>query len=177
MFRSCHSSTIFAVLTHEGSVFVFDIFLNKYSPICKQVDSLFVYLIGHKTHLIHKERTINTKKETHSSCRGLWLQMTEYQIIWHLMSSNPSLLSVIARQESKRRSYGTLIYCYNIMQGRVFSLKLSPNLRMRTKKEENALQEDNLKLFNNLNLYKIQKVLSNIVKLPDFVNVPITPKS
>ena len=63
------------------------------------------------------------------------------------------------------------------MQGRVFSLKLSPNLRMRTKKEENALQEDNLKLFNNLNLYKIQKVLSNIVKLPDFVNVPKTMHS
>ena len=48
---------------------------------------------------------------------------------------------------------------------------------MRTKGEENALQEDNLKLFNKLNLNKIQKVLSNIVKLPDFVNVPIAPKS
>ena len=65
----------------------------------------------------------------------------------------------------------------NLMQGRVFSLKLSPNLRMRTKKEENALEEDNLKLFNQLNLYKIQKILSNIVKLPDFVSAPVIPKS
>ena len=48
---------------------------------------------------------------------------------------------------------------------------------MRTKKEENALQEDNLKLFNQLNLYKIQKILSNIVKLPDFVSMPVVPKS
>ena len=65
----------------------------------------------------------------------------------------------------------------SLMQGRVFSMKLSPNLRMRTKREENALQEENLKLFHQLNLYKIQKILSNIVKLPDFVAAPIIPKS
>lgn len=49
------------------------------------------------------------------------------------------------------------------------SLKLSPNLRMRTKEEENALEEENMKLFRQENLQKIQKILSNIVKLPDYV--------
>ena len=49
------------------------------------------------------------------------------------------------------------------------SLKLSPNLRMRTKEEENALDEENIKLFRQQNLRKIQKILSNIVKLPDYV--------
>ena len=49
------------------------------------------------------------------------------------------------------------------------SLKLSPNLRMRTKEEENALEEENIKLFRQQNLGKIQKILSNIVKLPDYV--------
>ena len=39
---SQHSSTIFAVLTHEGSVFVFDISINKYAPICKQVGSFII---------------------------------------------------------------------------------------------------------------------------------------
>ena len=39
---SQHSSTIFAVLTHEGSVFVFDISINKYAPICKQVSSFIM---------------------------------------------------------------------------------------------------------------------------------------
>ena len=40
---------------------------------------------------------------------------------------------------------------------------------MRTKEEENALEEENVKLFTQLNLRKIQKILSNIVKLPDYV--------
>lgn len=58
------------------------------------------------------------------------------------------------------------------------SLKLSPNLRMRSKQEEGAQLDDNTKLLNQLNLYKIQKILSNIVKLPDFVmREPVVPKS
>ena len=40
---------------------------------------------------------------------------------------------------------------------------------MRTKEEENALEEENMKLFRQENLQKIQKILSNIVKLPDYV--------
>ena len=35
------------------------------------------------------------------------------------------------------------------------------------RKEEKALQEEDIKLFNKMNLEKIQKVLSNVVKLPD----------
>ena len=56
-------------------------------------------------------------------------------------------------------------------------MKLSQNLRMISKREENALQEENLKLFQLLNLFQIQKILLNIVKLPDFVTAPIIPKS
>ena len=32
-----HSSTVFAVLTYEGQIQVFDLAINKYFPICKQV--------------------------------------------------------------------------------------------------------------------------------------------
>ena len=96
----------------------------------------------------------------------------------HLAFNVIEPLIIVGDSKARIQTKEIMNFCFSvIMQGRVFSLKLSPNLRMRTKKEENALQEDNLKLFNNLNLYKIQKVLSNIVKLPDFVNVPITPKS
>ena len=38
---------------------------------------------------------------------------------------------------------------------------------MIPRKEENALLEDDFSLFHKLNFDKIQKVLSNVVKLPD----------
>ena len=64
-----------------------------------------------------------------------------------------------------------------ILQGRTISYKLSPNLRMRPRPEENALAEDDRKLFNFLNLIKLQKLLSSIVKLPDKINLPVTNKN
>ena len=48
---------------------------------------------------------------------------------------------------------------------------------MRSKLEEGALSDENIKLFNKLNLWKIQKILSNIVKLPDLIKMDLPPKS
>ena len=48
---------------------------------------------------------------------------------------------------------------------------------MRPRPEENALAEDDRKLFNFLNLIKLQKLLSSIVKLPDKINLPVTNKN
>ena len=35
-----YSSTIFAAVTWEGKVFVYDLSVNKYNPVCVQVKSL-----------------------------------------------------------------------------------------------------------------------------------------
>ena len=34
---SCHSSTLFGIITNDGAVFIYDLFINKYAPVCKQV--------------------------------------------------------------------------------------------------------------------------------------------
>jgi hypothetical protein len=38
-----YSSTVFAVVTLDGKVFVYDISINKYSPICNQVLTITLY--------------------------------------------------------------------------------------------------------------------------------------
>ena len=47
--------------------------------------------------------------------------------------------------------------------GIVRSLKLSPNLRKRNKKAEEALRENNDKLFNNLEYSKLEDILAQVV--------------
>ena len=33
---SHHSSTMFGLLTNEGAVILYDLFINKYAPVCRQ---------------------------------------------------------------------------------------------------------------------------------------------
>ena len=48
-------------------------------------------------------------------------------------------------------------------KGVVHSIKLSPNLRKRTKKAEDALQENNIKLFTKLEMSKLEDILSQVI--------------
>ena len=72
-------------------------------------------------------------------------------------------------------SSSTISLHFDKSQGKTVSYKLSPNLRIQPKQEEDAIEEEDYKLFNQLNKLKIQKILCNIVKLPDVI--PVKPKN
>ena len=42
-------------------------------------------------------------------------------------------------------------------------MKLSPNLRKRTKKEKEALKENNLKLYKRLEFSKLDDILAQVI--------------
>ena len=49
-------------------------------------------------------------------------------------------------------------------KGKIHSLKLSPNLRKRTKEAQVALNENDFKLLKKLEVQKLKKILSQVVQ-------------
>ena len=51
-----YSSTIFAAVTWEGKVFVYDLSVNKYNPVCVQVKSLSLTPIVYSTYRVDQKK-------------------------------------------------------------------------------------------------------------------------
>ena len=54
-------------------------------------------------------------------------------------------------------------------QGVVHSMKLSPNLRKKNKKIEDALKDNNMKLYKKLELAKLEDILAQVIPRADTV--------
>ena len=101
-----YSSTVFAAVTAEGKVFVFDLNINKYEPICEQI-------------VVQKKKT----KLTHIAFNATYpiIIVGDDRLLLKILNKLPIQLKMI-------KSYYFLFH-----RGNVTSLKLSPNLRKKPK--------------------------------------------
>ena len=107
-----YSSTVFAAVTIEGKVYIYDLSVNKYNPICVQ--------------------TIVSKKQG---------------ILNHITFNKDEPVVLVG--DSK---------------GYVHTLKLSPNLRKRSKDAQAALNNNEMNRFNEMEAKKICQIVDQVME-------------
>lgn len=119
-----------AAVTTEGKVFVFDLAVNKYKPICIQASSCCV-------------------------CVRFILILVSSQSI---VSKKQGVLNHIAFNKEEP------ILIVGDSRGIVHSLKLSPNLRKRSKEAQKAIQDEDMKEYMKLEVKKLDQLLTQVIE-------------
>ena len=107
-----YSSTVFAVVTIEGRVYIYDLSVNKYNPICVQ--------------------TIVSKK---------------HGVLNHITFNKDEPVVLVGDS-----------------RGHVHTLKLSPNLRKRSKEAQAALNNNEINKFNEMEAKKIGQIVDQVME-------------
>ena len=107
-----YSSTVFAAVTIEGKVFIYDLSVNRYNPICVQ--------------------TIVSKKQG---------------ILNHIAFNRDEPVVLVGDS-----------------RGHVHTLKLSPNLRKRSKEVQVALNNNEMKRFNEMEAKKLDQIVDQVME-------------
>ena len=125
-----YSSTVFAVVTFEGKVYIYDLSINKYNPICIQVILILLNIL-------------------------LFLSCTILQTI---VSKKQGVLNHVAFNREEP------VIVVGDSRGHVHTLKLSPNLRKRTKDAQAAFNHGEVKLFREMERRKIEKIVDQVME-------------
>ena len=110
-----YSSTVFAAVTVDGKVFVYDLSVNKYNPVCVQ--------------------SVVSKKQS---------------ILNHIVFNKDEPIILVGDS-----------------RGYVHSLKLSPNLRKRSKEAQKAMEEQDpeiLKEWLKTEVRKLEQLLTQVIE-------------
>ena len=107
-----YSSTVFAVVTIEGRVYIYDLSVNKYNPICVQ--------------------TIVSKK---------------HGVLNHIAFNKDEPVVLVGDS-----------------RGHVHTLKLSPNLRKRSKEAQASLNNNEINKFNEMEAKKIGQIVDQVME-------------
>lgn len=133
-----YSSTVLAAVTSEGKVFVFDINVNKYKPICVQ-------------QVVPRKNVKLTRIDFNK------------KIPFIIAGDDKWVIAVPARNESGLINRGTPNQNRSYSRGQVTSLKLSPNLRLKVKPPKKQQNIDQ----SILQIQKLDKLLSLVRELPE----------
>ena len=133
-----YSSTTFAAVTCEGKVFVYDLSVNKYSPICVQV------------------KIVISSDQQPLHCEGstVCIRMTLQTIV----TKKVGVLNHIAFNPCEP------VLVVGDSRGHVHTLKLSPNLRKRSREAQAALNNGETKLFRDIETKKLEQVVSQVME-------------
>ena len=130
-----YSSTTFAAVTCEGKVFVYDLSVNKYSPICVQVRSSY-------------------RQPLHCEGSTVCIRLTLQTIV----TKKVGVLNHIAFNPCEP------VLVVGDSRGHVHTLKLSPNLRKRSREAQAALNNAETKLFRDIEAKKLEQVVSQVME-------------
>ena len=128
-----YSSTVFAAVTFEGKVYIYDLSVNKYNPICVQVN----------------------KTMTRSSMKRLKYRPKYVQTI---VSKKQGVLNHIAFNREEP------VIVVGDSRGHVHSLKLSPNLRKRSKEAQAAVRNKERKKFLEMETRKLDQIVNQVME-------------
>lgn len=132
-----YSSTVLAALTTDGKVFVFDINVNKYKPICIQQ--------------VVPKRTVRLTRIAFN------------QKIPFIVVGDDKLSSLAQQYNTFSLHSKIFIFYFSWNRGNITTLKLSPNLRLKVKPPKKLQHIEQ----SVLQVQKLDKLLSLVRELPE----------